>query len=256
MITIHVERGRFSRSSTQSFYIIKIRPQHIVLILGSTGNSYLLTIAPSRISCNCPDRFQSCKHILFLVATLGFLPRRVSHLSLSHRSILQRLHAATPSPRLEASLLDRHTTKMCSVHKYPRCFFCATQPTSQPASTLVICSRCGFLCHQPCLHDFMANDDNSTTFQNSCPRCGRTSVKLTSHISSGYRNFASILQHRGYHYLDHPTNRLPGINHVRRNNAIPGGTTASYNGNDSNDIPNFPINPQHQSSLDAGPQDL
>ena len=153
---------------------------------------------------------------------------RLSHVSLSHRSILQRLHAATPSPRLEASLLDKHTTKMCSVHKYPPCFFCATQPTSQPAPTLVICSRCGFLCHQLCLHDFMSNDDNSTTFQNLCPRCGRTSVKLTSHISSGYRNFASILQHRGYRCLNHPTNSLPRINHARRNNAIPGGTVGGF----------------------------
>ena len=129
---LSVKPGRFSCSSAQPLYIIKTPPQHIILKLGSTWNLYFLSITQSCISCNCPNWFQSCKHILYLVATCGFLPHRVSHLSLSHRSILQQLHAVTLSPRLEASLLDKHTTaKMHSVHKYPRFFFCATQPTLQ-----------------------------------------------------------------------------------------------------------------------------
>ena len=87
MITIHVKPGRLSLSSTQLFYIIKTGPQHIVIILSSTENSFLLSISTlSHISCNCRNQFQSCKHILFLVATCGFLPHCVSHLSLSHRS--------------------------------------------------------------------------------------------------------------------------------------------------------------------------
>ena len=142
---------------------------------------------------------------------------------------------------------------MCSVPKYPQCFFCSIQPTLQPAPTLVRCSRCRFLCHEPCLYAFMNNDDNSTTFQNSCPCCGSMLVKLTSHISSGYRNFASILQHRGYHCLNYSTNDLPRLNHTRHDNAIPGHTVASDIGNN---FPNFPINPQVQLSLDSGPQDV
>ena len=246
MITAHVDPGRYSRSSTQAFYIIKTLPQHVILMLGSTGNSYLITITPSCITCNCPDRSQSCKHILFLVATCGFLPRRVSHVSFSRRSILLQLHAAPPSPRLEASFLDNHTLKLCSAHRYPRCFFCATPPTSQPAHTLVLCSRCGFLCHESCLHDFMNDGDNCISFQNLCPRCGRTSVKLFSHISSGYRNFASILQHRGYHCLNHPTNAPPTTNNT------PGVTETHLD----NNLPNFRINQQGEPSLDINLQDV
>ena len=252
MITVHVDPRRYTRSSSQAFYVIKTRLQHVILMLGSTGNSYLIAITPSRITCNCPDRFQSCKHILFLVATCGVLPRRVSHVSFSRRSLLLRLHAATPSPRLEASLLDKHTTKLCSVHKYPRCFFCAMQPTSQPAHTLVVCSKCGFLCHESCLHDFMNDDDNYTSFQNLCPRCGRTSVRLTTHMSSGYRNFSCILQHRGYPCLNPPMNALPTTNHARRHTVIPGNTETHV----ENHQPNFWINQQGQPSLDTNLHDV
>ena len=78
--------------------------------------------------------------------------------------------------------------------------------------------------------------------------------KLTSHISSGYRDFASILQHRSCSCLNHPTNSLPGLNHARGcNNTIPGPMVALDVGNS---LPNFPINPQLQPSLDACPQDV
>ena len=61
-----------------------------------------------------------------------------------------------------------------------------------------MCSRCGFLCHGHCLRDFMEDDKNNSTFKNICPRCGRSSVQLTSSFTSGYRNFGVILRHRGY----------------------------------------------------------
>ena len=57
MIAIHVKPDRFSSSSTQSFYIIKTYLQHIVLILGSTGNTYLPSITLSHRLCNCPTNF-------------------------------------------------------------------------------------------------------------------------------------------------------------------------------------------------------
>ena len=111
---------------------------------------------------------------------------------------------------------------MCSVHKFPQCFFCAIQPTLQ----LVTNSCCHMLLVQvpvpwtvpSWFHEWWWH--KSTTFWNSCPRCvaGYVCLKLTSYISSGYRNFTSILQHMGYHCLNHPTNTLPWLNHTSRCN--------------------------------------
>ena len=182
------------------------------------------------------------QHILFVIAARGFLPRHIAHLSLSHRPILQWLHAATYLTNTEQRYaLSTNTYGVSSVLHNPHC------------NTLVISSRCRFLCHQPCLCDFMNNNENSIRFQNSCQGCGRISVKLTSRISSGYRNFVSFLQDRGYYCLNHPTNQSPWLNHGRRNNAIPGCAAAS---GISNSLPNFSNNPlSQQPMLGAGPQD-
>ena len=198
MITIHFEPGRFSRSSSQSFHVIKTHLKHIVIVFGSSGNAYLTSITPSGIICNCPDKVRTCKHIIFLASACGFIKRNVSNITVQYRTFIKHLHSNPPLPVPQNSSLDNHTRKLCSVHAYPPCFFCAQKPSLPPPAMLIICSRCGFLCHGHCLRDFMEDDKNNSAFENTCPRCGRPSVKLTSSFTSGYRNFGSILRHRGY----------------------------------------------------------
>ena len=198
MIAIHLEPGRFSRSSSQSFHVIKTHLKHIVIVFGSTGNAYLISITPSGIICNCPDKVRTCKHIIFLASACGFIKRNVSNVTVSYRTFINHLHSNPPSPVLQNSLLDNHTRILCSVHTYPPCFFCAQKPSLPPPGMLIMCSRCGFLCHGHCLRDFMEDNKNNSTFKNICPRCGRSSVQLTSSFASGYRNFGVILRHRGY----------------------------------------------------------
>ena len=200
MISIHLDPRRLSRASLQNFYVIKTHLKHIVIVLGSTGNAYLISIKPSTILCNCPDKVRSCKHVIFIVSACGFIDRRhrLSYVNIPFRSLLHQLHATPSPPILDNALLDNHTSKLCSIHTYSPCFFCALQPATQPPQTLIICSRCGFLCHTNCLHQYMDDHNNRSKYQNNCPRCGRTSVRLKSPFLSGYRNFSSILQHRGY----------------------------------------------------------
>ena len=200
MITIHLDPGRLTRSSSQKFFVIKTHLNHIVIILGSTGNAYLISIKPSIILCNCPDKVPSCKHIIFIVSACGFINcrQRVPYVNVSFRSLLHQLHATPSPPILGESLLDNHTTKLCSIHSYSPCFFCATPPATQPPQTLIICSRCGFLCHTSCQHQYMLDNENISNDDNNCPRCGRVSSRLLVPFYSGYRNFSSVLQYRGY----------------------------------------------------------
>ena len=200
MITIHLDPGRLTRSSSQKFFVIKTHLKHIVIILGSTGNAYIISIKPSIILCNCPDKVPSCKHIIFIVSACGFIDcrQRVPYVNVSFRSLLHQLHATPSPPILGESLLDNHTTKLCSVHSYSPCFFCALPPATLPPQTLIICSRCGFLCHTNCLQHYMLDNKNRSKDHKNCPRCGMLSVRLSSPFYSGYRNFSSVLQYRGY----------------------------------------------------------
>ena len=200
MITVNLEPRRLSRSSLQKFYVIKTHLKHIIIVLGTTGNAYLISIKPSAIFCNCPDKVYSCKHIIFIVAACGFISgrHRQSYVNVPFRSLLDQLHRTPSPPLLHESFLDKHSTKLCSAHAYSPCFFCALQPATSPPQTLIICSYCGFLCHTLCLQRYMEDSHNRSNSKNICPRCGRVSVQLTSPFLSGYRNFSSILRHRGY----------------------------------------------------------
>ena len=201
MINIYLEKRRFRRSSSQSFHLIKTHLDHIVIALGSTGNAYVLTVSPSSIKCTCPDDVQSCKHIIFLCTACGLVKRRTLHIAFSHTSLLAELHSAHPTPLLKAALLDTHTTKLCSAHTYPPCFFCQLSQRSSPSRVLVLCSKCGFLLHNHCLRNFLDKDNNDVTFASTCPRCGKVATRLTVTISFGFQNFSTILWHQGYHCL-------------------------------------------------------
>ena len=211
MIHIHCERGRLHRSSTQSFHIIKTPVNCIFIVFGSSGNAYVVTVSASAITCNCPDKVAACKHILFLLSVCGLLRPFSKQTSVSPVSLLQRMHAEPLPPQLKLALLDNHTTKLCSAHAFPPCFFCA----KQPSGTLIICSNCGFLSHKACLGRFLMEDDNASRFNEHCPKCGRLSARFTSNFVNGHRNFSSVLRHQGYATLL-PTHQSVGVQHARR----------------------------------------
>ena len=96
-------------------------------------------------------------------------------------------------PNVKRALLDDHTSKLCSAHAFPPCFFCA----KKPSGTLITCSNCGFLSHQACLGRFLMEDDNSSRFNEHCPKCGRLSARLTPNFVNSHRNFSSVLRHQG-----------------------------------------------------------
>ena len=211
MMTIRCEPRRCDRSLSQSFHIIRTKPRRVLVILGSSGNAYIIIIKNKSIHCSCPDHVSSCKHILFLATACGFLNRRSTTVSLSSAALLQRLHSPSPTPLLQAAILDPHTAKLCSVHEYPPCVHCAKHPNSHSAATFIICSVCGFLAHQQCFDAFQATlatgssnqnhcislrDPPSSTFP--CPQCNKQCHLLSSQLISGYRNFYTILLHKGY----------------------------------------------------------
>lgn len=217
MITVSVEPGRLHRATTQHFSLMKTTVNCIFIVLGSTGNAYVLTVSKQSISCNCPDSHSPCKHILFLLLVCGFSGRR--HVSFLPTNLLQKLHADPPSNKLKRALLDEHTNNLCSAHLYPSCYFC----NQQPSGTLTICSSCGFLSHKHCFQMFLSEDNNNGSH---CPRCGTMSSMLSSHFIGRYRNFFHVLSHQGCTCL--PPNELhaaradmPVVNHDTSNDHQP-----------------------------------
>ena len=202
MFTIHWEHRRLQRSQTQPFHIIKTPVNCIFIVIGSTGNAYVVSVSASSIACNCPDKVSACKHILFILSVCGLIPFGANQTSVSPARLLKLMHAKPSLPKLQLALLDKHTTKLCCTHAYPPCVFCAKHPNEHPdehpCRTLIICSKCGFLSHKNCLSKFLMVDNNSASFNEICPRCGRSSHRLESLFVNGHRNFSHVLRHRGY----------------------------------------------------------
>ena len=217
MITISIEPDRLCRATTQPFRLMKTSVNCIFIVLGSTGNAYILTVSNTSISCTCPDSHPACKHILFLLLVSGFSGCR--QLTLSAGNLLQKLHAEPPPSKLRGALLDEHTNNLCSAHNYPSCFFC----NQQPSGTLTICSSCGFLSHKHCFQLFLLEDNDSVSH---CPRCGMQSSRLSSHFIGGHRNFFHILCHQGYRCL--PLTSMASA------------TTTTTNNNNNNNVSNQP----------------
>ena len=193
LIPLHSRRLHSAR--TQHFHIItSTNNQNLFLLLGSTANEYTITVTSSSISCNCQDSHKGCKHILFLCHALGLIRMGDNHI-LTHpstfRSLLSSLLSAEfKPPLLAASLLDTHTNFLCSRHAYPPCFFCG-RGQSHAASTLIICSKCGYLGHKQCFQ-------LAFTTGSLCPRCSRPFYSLQSPVVKGYRNYKNVLHHFDY----------------------------------------------------------
>ena len=189
---ISVQIGRFLRARSQTFNVIRTPKRHIIVILGSTGNAYLISITRTSITCNCPNQTPGCKHILFLLSVLGFLKKHQSHITIRPLSIVQQ-YSRNTSPELQACYLDHHTNHLCLAHQYGRCFFCA----KKHSGSIIICSECGYLAHKHCYHNYLStNIENSD--QNYCPKCGYLFTPLDCNHKNSYRNYFFVLEHRNY----------------------------------------------------------
>ena len=188
-ITLTVEPRRCKRALTQSFHIIAPvgRRYRGVIIIGSTGNEYVINISTNRIVCNCPDTHTACKHILFLFYTLRLLNSRTTHVTTFPSHLLRALWTKPLQDRVKSALLDDHVNSICFERLYHSCFFC--QRNAQGG--IILCAKCGFLGHDHCFVSFYQPGDD-------CPKCGRVFYALKSHVSNGYRNYLNVLSHFGY----------------------------------------------------------
>ena len=192
-VIIPVQIARFLRAQSQAFNIIPTFKQNIIIIFGSTGNAYGIHIKKSSLSCTCPDCTSGCKHIIFFLSALGYLKNHQSHVTINPSSILQKLSQTPMLEHIRASYLDHHTANLCSAHKYAPCFFCA----KKHSSTIIICSKCGYLAHKHCYDNYVAtNTDNYNP--NYCPKCGLPFTPLELEFRNGYRNYYFVLKHRNY----------------------------------------------------------
>ena len=245
MVTFSIEPGRLRRASTQPFRLMKSTVNTIFIVLGSTGNAYVVAVSKESISCNCPDSHPVCKHIVFLLHLSGCSGRR--QLTFSPSNLVKKLHAEPPNPKLKKALLDQHTNQLCSAHIYPHCYFC----NRAQSGTLSICSSCGFLSHEHCLQLFLAEENDSGSH---CPRCGKLSSRLPSEFIGRHRNFFHVLRHRGYACLpptstathslnnnNHDDNcQNPNHQHARNQGRV----VAQHSNNNNND--DNCLNPNHQ----------
>jgi len=218
-IIIHVHVHRFLRACSQTFNIIKTPSQHIIIILGSTGNAYFISIKSTSLTCNCPDKNAGCKHILFLLNVLGYFKNQKYQpmLSIYPKCILKQLSQA-PTQQLQGCFLDPRTINLCSAHTYPMCFFCA----KKHSGSIIICSECGYLAHKSCYNKYIhSNSDNFD--HNYCPKCGQIFTPLDSTYFSGYRNYYFVLKFRGYRtdlITDLPPSDLDN-HYLRQSNSNP-----------------------------------
>ena len=205
-IIIHVHIHRFLRARSQPFNIIKTPSWHIIVVFGTTGNAYFISIKNSLLRCNCPDQTAGCKHVLFLLFVLGYFKNQKYQPNVTiHPTIILNQLQQTPSPQLQGCFLDPQTANLCSAYTYPKCFFCA----KKHSGSIIICSECGYLAHKHCYQEYIhSNTDN---FDHTyCPKCGRIFTPLDSTYFSGYWNYFFVLKFKGYR-TDLITN-LPSIN--------------------------------------------
>ena len=190
-VLIPLHSRRLHRARTQQFHIItSTNNQNVFFLLGSTANEYTITVTSSSVSCNCKDSHKGCKHILFLCHALGLIRTGDNHILLHPPTFRSLLSAEFKPPLLIASSLDAHTNFLCSRHAYPPCFFCG-RGQSHASSTLIICSKCGYLGHKQCFQ--LAFTPGSL-----CPRCSRPFYSLQSPVVQGYRNYKNVLHHFDY----------------------------------------------------------
>ena len=190
-VLIPLHSRRLHRARTQQFHIISsTNNQNVFFLLGSTANEYTITVTSSSVSCNCKDSHKGCKHILFLCHALGLIRTGDNHILLHPPTFRSLLSAELKPPLLIASSLDAHTNFLCSRHAYPPCFFCG-RGQSHASSTLIICSKCGYLGHKQCFQ--LAFTPGSL-----CPRCSRPFYSLQSPVVQGYRNYKNVLHHFDY----------------------------------------------------------
>jgi len=187
--TYEVEPRRCKLALTQSFHIITPvgRRYRGVIIIGSTGNEYVINISTKKIVCNCPDTHTACKHILFLFYTLGLVNSRMTHVKTFPSNLLPALWTKPQPDRVKSALLDDHVNSICFERLYHSCFFC--QGNAQGG--IILCAKCGFLGHDHCFVSFYQPGDD-------CPKCGRVFYALKSQVSNGYRNYLNVLSHFGY----------------------------------------------------------
>ena len=73
--TTKLDRLCLNRAQTQKLFLIKppIRNQSrhhkqiFILIIGATGNEYIISLTKTSLKCNCPDASPVCKHIIFVL---------------------------------------------------------------------------------------------------------------------------------------------------------------------------------------------
>ena len=172
LITISIDTLRLRRSKSEHFYIISQHQENrnrckrpTLLIVGSTGNIYTITIHPLVITCSCPDfrqRQLPCKHILFMLQRLNSMP-------LVDYSFLHQFSYSTVADSFYTKYsqcfhkyeLDRHTNQLCLSYK-SHCIICHESFTG----SFRVCAGCACPIHPNYLRC-------SLLACNQCPSCDR-----------------------------------------------------------------------------------
>ena len=107
----------------QLFYIIDTPsrkfPVPIIHLTGSHGNLYKITFTPTKISCSCDDYFNSCKHILYILALLG-CPLNLGWVKIFSVEVITLIH----SNILNLHILDPDSSTLFLHNKNWDCFVC------------------------------------------------------------------------------------------------------------------------------------
>lgn len=136
-------------------------------ILGSTGKTYQVNIAPQTCTCTCPDHCQrslNCKHILFvLIQVLNFSTIEI-HTPLTRRTLKAKFK--TRQERMEVKDDTVHPTVDQKPIKGNDCPICL-EPLQLSESIVYCKSTCGNNIHSICMSRWTQHNSSNLY----CPLC-------------------------------------------------------------------------------------
>lgn len=255
-ITVHVEPKRYTRSTTQNFYILDSPSRRLqfptIYLVGNTGNLYTISFSTSGVCCNCPDSTTFCKHVLFILSVSGMMTSSKATFYLNMEFTINQLRTVD----LSNNMVDETTNSICCHSINLPCTVCRKTLVGE----FVICSKCYGVSHIPCAklqiriaehrrrgdinrsrHSGEKNGPISFPTPILCFLCNRPWMPFTVGFCGKYRNLSAVLKH--FQYPLAPPAAQAGSSHDVSSHCFP-----STNNNNKNNIHRFQLSTINQSN--------
>ena len=178
-----MDPNRLRRSTEEQLFIIDspllFESPPSILVIGSTGNVYSVSLFSNLITCSCPDKISPCKHFLFLCSLFGYITFTGNVLVLDIPYLVKCFRHVYPCRHL-----DTLPNELCLRYLNEKCDLCEVH---QRGVDLVLCNLCFGLFHSRHFRDVI-----------TCPKCHKEWRPYTSSFVGCYRNLSDFLKATSY----------------------------------------------------------